>query len=74
MRGEGHGSRYVSRPASTGSQRTINATPTQNRASGSDSEKGPVLVVVAVLMIADYMPILTGFLQRFTPAALKTRL
>jgi hypothetical protein len=35
---------------------------------------GAVLVVVAVLMIADYMPILTGFLQRLTPEALKNRL
>jgi cytochrome c-type biogenesis protein len=35
---------------------------------------GAVLVVVAVLMIADYMPILTGFLQRLTPVALKNRL
>jgi len=35
---------------------------------------GAVLVVVAVLMIADYMPILTGFLQRLTPDALKNRL
>jgi len=35
---------------------------------------GAVLVVVAILMIADYMPVLTGFLQRLTPAALKNRL
>jgi hypothetical protein len=35
---------------------------------------GAVLVVVAVLMITDYMPVLTGFLQRLTPAALKSRL
>jgi len=35
---------------------------------------GAVLVVVAVLMIADYMPILNGFLQRFTPEALRSRL
>ena len=35
---------------------------------------GAVLVVVALLMITDYLPVLTGFLQRLTPEALKSRL
>ena len=35
---------------------------------------GAVLVVVAVLMITDYMSVLTGVLQGWTPDALKNRL
>ncbi len=35
---------------------------------------GAVLVVVAILMITDYMSVLTGVLQGWTPTALKQRL
>jgi hypothetical protein len=35
---------------------------------------GAVLVVVAVLMITDYMSVLTGVLQGWTPEALRNRL
>jgi cytochrome c-type biogenesis protein len=35
---------------------------------------GAVLVVVALLMITDYLTVLTGILQGWTPDALKNRL
>jgi cytochrome c-type biogenesis protein len=35
---------------------------------------GALLVVVAVLMLTDYLTVITGVLQAWTPAALKTRL
>ena len=35
---------------------------------------GALLVVVAVLMLTDYMTVITGVLQAWTPAALKSRL
>lgn len=35
---------------------------------------GAVLVVVAVLMITDYLTVITGLLQGWTPAALRNRL
>jgi len=35
---------------------------------------GALLVVVAVLMLTDYMTVITGVLQSWTPAALKSRL
>jgi hypothetical protein len=35
---------------------------------------GAVLVIVAVLMITDYLSVLTGILQGWTPAALKNLL
>jgi cytochrome c-type biogenesis protein len=35
---------------------------------------GALLVVVAVLMLTDYMTVITGVLQGWTPAALKNRL
>ena len=35
---------------------------------------GALLVVVAVLMLTDYLTVITGVLQSWTPAALKSRL
>src|SRR3954453_12930099 len=35
---------------------------------------GALLVVVAILMLTDYMTVITGVLQAWTPAALKSRL
>jgi cytochrome c-type biogenesis protein len=35
---------------------------------------GALLVIVAVLMLTDYLTVITGFLQAWTPAALKSRL
>ena len=35
---------------------------------------GALLVIVAILMLTDYLTVITGVLQAWTPAALKSRL
>jgi cytochrome c-type biogenesis protein len=39
-----------------------------------DRFAGVLLIIVGVLMMTNYMTVLTGYLQGLTPAALKSRL